>query len=1007
MAKGKRLPVSVMSERFWRLALAIAVLLSLGGPSHHTPLVRADDLASAVDLFNLMSIEERVGQLFLVTFEGSSAGQGSDIADLILNYHVGGALLLAKNDNFSDISELGSVPLQVVALTNELQRLAITGTPAIDLPESDTAINPDLPLFAPSGDFNSIPIFVAIGHEGDGYPYSNILSGLTEIPNNMTIGATWQPQYAETVGEIVGQELSAIGINMLLGPSLDVLEKPSPFSPGQPGIRSFGGDPYWVGLMGEAYTQGVHQGSNGRLAAIATHFPGNGSSDRPVDEEVPTVRKSLEQLKQIELAPFFAVTDLTKEPGAIVDGLLTTHIRYQGFQGNIRATTNPISFDRQALANLMQLPEFDGWRNNGGVMVSDSLGVRSVERFFDDTEQEFPHRRVAKDALLAGNDLLYLADFALGEAPYEDQLNNIKDTILWFQEIYTTDQPFQQRVDQAVLQILRLKLRLYDDDFSLPNTQVQPEEIPAKVGQGETAMLDLAQAALTLISPSQAELTERLDRPPGPDDRITIFTDVREFRQCSDCPLQALIGETALEERILALYGPTASEQVRANQIQSFSMLELQAFVDAGPGVIPLPSAPISPTLVPEFEETPDPTAPTPTPITTPTPPPAYLVQEALASTDWIIFATLATGEPTTPLKELLAQRPDIVRNSKIIVFAYHAPYYLDTTEISKLTAYFAAYSRTKASIDASVRALFQEALFNGKPPVDVAGIRYDLFTQTQPDPGQMIELNIVTSGEPQAPPSEAPLEASVGDTLRLQAGIIRDHNGHPVPDGTIVQFVQEDRIQGLISIIAEIPTADGVAQLDYVLEARTGAGQFRITARTGEATVSQEVDISIEDEAQVAIITPTPMPTPTPTLTPTPTPTPTASPTPMPSPTGTAIAPAPQSEEPGIRIELSEFQLLIAVFMGLLITANVGLSVGRRQHCTLEQRISWPLWGIVGGLLLYIYYQLQLPGTEFLFDLGSWAGLLATLVGGFAGLTIFQIGIWLSRPRPTAGTEG
>ena len=62
-----------------------------------------------------------------------------------------------------------------------------------------------------------------------------------------------------------------------------------------------------------------------------------------------TVRKSLEELKQVELAPFFAVTGDATSPESTTDGLLLSHIRYQGFQGNIRATTKPVSFDAQAL----------------------------------------------------------------------------------------------------------------------------------------------------------------------------------------------------------------------------------------------------------------------------------------------------------------------------------------------------------------------------------------------------------------------------------------------------------------------------------------------------------------------------------------------------------------------------------------------------------------------------------------------------------------------------------
>lgn len=988
--------------RFLHIAAALFLTLGLG---RNGATLSAQELAPAQILLDAMTVEERVGQLFLVTFRGNDIRQSSDIADLVLNYRVGGVVLLAENDNISDLEEDGSTPLQVARLTNDLQQLAITGVPItatenLDFDASELGAN--LPTAVDAR--VPVPLFVAANHEGDGYPHSSIISGLTEIPNSMAIGATWQPEYGELVGEIAGREMSAIGVNMLLGPSLDVLDNPEPLNPADLGTRTFGGDPYWVGLMGRSYIVGAHRGSNDRLAVIAKHFPGNGSSDRPVDIEVPTVRKSLEQLKQIELAPFLAVTEATDDPNGVADGFLTTHIRYQGFQGNIRATTNPISFDRQALATLMGLTEFTTWRQGGGIIVSDALGVRSIERFYDDTEQEFPHRRVAKDALLAGNDLLYVADFALGEGRYEAHLENIKDTVQWFREIYETDQPFQQRVDEAVRRIIQLKLKLYGGDFSLSSVQVDLDEITSRVAQDEAAMLDLARAAITLVSPSPAELAERLVSPPGVDDRIIVFTDVRNVRQCSECPLSPLISLTALEERILALYGPEASEQVQASQISSFSLDDLEAFLDAGSGPILLPPTPAAPASTPTEDASPAPDLPTPTPLPTPTLPPGFLVQQAFIETDWIIFATLGSDPQEPVLSRFLAERPDIVRNTNVIVFAYGAPYYLDTTEISKLTAFYAVYSKTGPFVDASVRAMFQESLLSGVPPVDIEGANYDLFTRTQPDPTQVIELSIVAEGGIQAPPREAPLEASIGDTLRLQAGVIRDRNGNHVPDGTLVQFIQQDRIQGVVSIIADVPTSKGVAQLDYVLEARTGAGQFRITARAGEAIVSQEVDISIEEAAQVAIITPTPMPTATTTSTATATSTASSTPSPTPSPSQTpTIAPVPPVE-PGVRIELSEFQTLVAIIMGMLIVGNIGLSFGHRQHVNLSKRIGWPLWGLIGGLLLYIYYALGLPGTDLLADTGGWAGLLTTLAGGLIGLFLFQIGLWLERWRGNAG---
>ncbi|NJN55145.1 MAG: glycoside hydrolase family 3 protein [Anaerolineae bacterium] len=136
-------------------------------------------------------------------------------------------------------------------------------------------------------------MFIALNQEGDGYPYTTLFNGLTETPSNMTIGATWQPENAQTVGQVMGEELAKVGVNMLFGPVLDVLEKPTAVNSNNLGVRTFGGDPYWVGLMGQAYTEGVHLGSNGRVAVIASHFPGFGASDPPFAprKKFPTLYK--------------------------------------------------------------------------------------------------------------------------------------------------------------------------------------------------------------------------------------------------------------------------------------------------------------------------------------------------------------------------------------------------------------------------------------------------------------------------------------------------------------------------------------------------------------------------------------------------------------------------------------------------------------------------------------------------------------------------------------------
>ncbi len=208
--------------------------------------------AEAKDLLAKMTPEERVGQLFLVTFKGRQANETSQIYDLTIRHHVGGVVLKAANDNFTGPENTVAEAYQLV---NELQTNVWDAAQAGDSGAGSSATTSE----------NYIPLFVGISQEGDGSPYDEILEGLTPLPDLMAIGATWQPDLAEQVGAVMGQELSALGFNLYFGPSLDVLDILYTESGEDLGTRTFGGDPYWVGEMGKAYITGLHQGSDDRL----------------------------------------------------------------------------------------------------------------------------------------------------------------------------------------------------------------------------------------------------------------------------------------------------------------------------------------------------------------------------------------------------------------------------------------------------------------------------------------------------------------------------------------------------------------------------------------------------------------------------------------------------------------------------------------------------------------------------------------------------------------------
>src|SRR6185436_19504485 len=96
----------------------------------------------------------------------------------------------------------------------------------------------------------------------------------------------------------------------------------------------------------------------------------------------------------------------------------------------------------------------------------------------------------------------------------------------------------------------------------------------------------------------------------------------------------------------------------------------------------------------------------------------------ALDQANWVVFAMLNVSPDTTSsgiVSRFLAERLDIPLSKKVIIFAFNAPYYLDTTDLSKLTAFYALYSKAPAFVDVAARLLFFELVPKGASPVSVS----------------------------------------------------------------------------------------------------------------------------------------------------------------------------------------------------------------------------------------------------------------------------------------------
>jgi beta-N-acetylhexosaminidase len=689
----------------------------------------------------------------------------------------------------------------------------------------------------------------------------------------------------------------------------------------------------------------------------------------------------LEKLRQVDLAPFFAVAQ-AENSLMRPEGLMTSHIRFRGLEGGRFVTTRPISVDSQVLQRLLSLPELAPWREEGGVTLSDGLGVRALRRFYDPSERSFNGRRIAQEAFLAGNDLLLLSQFALSDQ-WNDHLTNVKSAITFFQEKYESDAAFQALVDESVARILRLKLKLYGGSFTLASVQPQVETIDEAITPNRETVAAIARDAVTLLYPPSSDLAPL---PPGRDDRVVIFTDARIGLPCATCDPEPYIPPLKLEQTLVRLYGPDATNQIDPRLIESFTFEDLASYLSED---LAIPTPPGGEMATSTFRS----------------------VATALQQADWVIFAMLDVTNDvpqSKAVKHFLAERAGALQGPELVVLAYDAPYYLDATEIGKLSAYYAAYSRVEPFIETSVRMLFGEFAPAGDSPISVSGINYDLLSRTVPDPDQSIAVyyevskpteeveatldpaEVTPDVSPSPPDSESTPEPQLeqGDELRLYTDQILDRNGHIVPDGTPIQFIFTYSEEGL-EHSETVATRGGVAETAVTLN-RTG--QLDISVQADPAPRVVALQVTIREGRPATVVTPTPPPTPEPTSTPTPE----AEPTAEGSPTPTRALAGEDEQEANPVDGIGVLDLVLAL-VSVLFVGGSGYYIMRLENEPTGQALRMALWGVSGGLMCYVIYVLVQTWSNVLKGRGG-AGVagVAALVGGF--ITSFVV--WMQRKR-------
>jgi beta-glucosidase-like glycosyl hydrolase len=169
------------------------------------------------------------------------------------------------------------------------------------------------------------PLFIAVDFEsGPGY---NCADGCAHLPYLMGLGAINDPETTRRAAEITARQASAMGINWLYSPCVDVnLCRHNPII----GIRGFGETEPLVTAMGLAFIQGCRDGG---VLCTAKHFPGTGNTE--ADTHLGPARDlgDLETWERDTLPPFAALID------AGVPVVMTGHAWMQFLDPHERAAT--------------------------------------------------------------------------------------------------------------------------------------------------------------------------------------------------------------------------------------------------------------------------------------------------------------------------------------------------------------------------------------------------------------------------------------------------------------------------------------------------------------------------------------------------------------------------------------------------------------------------------------------------------------------------------------------
>ncbi|MFD0671975.1 beta-N-acetylhexosaminidase [Cohnella sp. GCM10027633] len=346
-----------------------------------------------------MTLEEKIGQMITIGIDGTTLDETA--SSLIKDRHIGGVIFYKENIDGLSAS---------VKLINALK-----------------AANAD----------NDAPLLLGVDQEGG--KVSRLPEDFEKIPDNASVGKSGNADLAQEMGGLLAAEVRTMGFNVNFAPVLDVNSNPN-----NPviGVRSFGADAELVAEMGVAEMRGMQDG--GVITAVK-HFPGHGDTSVDSHLTLPVVRKTLDQLRQMEWVPFKAAID----EGA--DMVMVAHILFPRIDNDA-----PASFSKVIIGDQLR-----GTLGFDGVVITDEMTMGAIANHFGIVNASLK-------SVEAGSDILMIAHgYDKMRSVYDQLLKAVKDGRIK-----------ESRIDESVRRILTLKLKyeLSDDPTPIPSAADLPNE---------------------------------------------------------------------------------------------------------------------------------------------------------------------------------------------------------------------------------------------------------------------------------------------------------------------------------------------------------------------------------------------------------------------------------------------------------------------------------------------------------------------------------------------------